>query len=67
MPMDDGGMKTHFSNTGLNDVFLLPLLKRNLLKTWKSSKQRRGTVAGLSVQHSLTHSHQTGASSRDAI
>lgn len=45
MPTDHSGMKTHFSNPGLNDMFLLPLLKYNLLKTWKSNKQRRGTVA----------------------
>lgn len=30
------------SNTGLNDMFLLPLLKCNVLKTWESNTQRRG-------------------------
>lgn len=46
MPTDYSGIRTHFSNTGLNAMFLLPLLKCNLLKTWERAKQRRGTVAG---------------------
>lgn len=35
-------MKTHFSDTGLNEMFLLPLLKYNLLKSQESNKQGRG-------------------------
>lgn len=62
MPTDHSGIRTHFSNTGLNDMFLLPLLKCNSLKTWERNMQRRGTVAAAQCSAQTQNSHRGGAS-----
>lgn len=63
MPTDYSGIRTHFSNTGLNDMFLLPLLKCDSLKAWERNTQRRDSGrAECSAQ--TQSSHRGGASSR---
>lgn len=49
--LDYSGIKTHLSNTGLNDMLLLPLLRCNLLKTWGRNTQK-GAAVGLSLRKS---------------
>lgn len=57
MPSDYSGIRTHFSNTGLDDVFLLLLLKCSLLKTRERNRQSRGMVAGAECSAQPQNSH----------